>query len=51
MKNKFEQLEQKMDALTQEVAMKNCANAIDVNLVELFNRVVEAHLPPTCARL
>jgi len=46
MKNKFELLEQKMNALTQEVATKNCANAIDVTSVELFNRVVEAHLPP-----
>ncbi|XP_008186041.1 histone H1-II-like [Acyrthosiphon pisum] len=26
--------------------MKNSANAIDVTSVELFNRVVEAHLPP-----
>lgn len=46
MKDKYEQLEQKMNALSQEVAMKNSVNAIDVSSVELFNRVVEAHLPP-----
>eukprot|EP00102_Acyrthosiphon_pisum_P026791 XP_016664001.1 PREDICTED: uncharacterized protein LOC107885081 [Acyrthosiphon pisum] len=45
-KNKYEQLERKMNALSEEVAMKNSANAIDVTSVELFNRVVEAHLPP-----
>lgn len=46
MKDKYEQLEQKMNALSQEVAMKNSVNAIDVSSVELFNRVVEANLPP-----
>ena len=35
-----------MNALSEEVAMKNSANAIDVTSVELFNKVVEAHLPP-----
>lgn len=35
-----------MNGLSEEVAMKNIANAIDVTSVELFNIVVEAHLPP-----
>ncbi|XP_050064190.1 uncharacterized protein LOC126553035, partial [Aphis gossypii] len=45
-KNKYEQLEQKFEALSQEVHKKSCANEIDVTSVELFNRVVEAQLPP-----
>lgn len=32
--------------MSQEVHKKNCANEIDVTSVDLFNRVVEAHLPP-----
>ncbi|XP_015368569.1 PREDICTED: uncharacterized protein LOC107165034 [Diuraphis noxia] len=51
MKNKYEQLELKMNVLSEVVAMKNQANAIDVTSVELFNRVVEAHLPPNLCML
>lgn len=42
-KNKYEQLEQKVEILSQKLQKKN---EIDVTLVDLFNRVVEAQLPP-----
>lgn len=45
-KNKYKLLEQKFEVLSQEVAKKNLTNSIDITSVDLFNKVVEAQLPP-----
>lgn len=46
MKRKYAELKQKFEIISQELDKKKSADVIDVMSVDLFNRVVEAQLPP-----